>query len=547
MATASERYPRLAQLARSPLLWIAVMAILGFVIRSAKTPGGRGVSLLADVPPINKAPGQTAALFVGVQHFTNPSPAVVEYAVDDAVDLASAFEERIGDPKRIALAITGEPHKKESQAALQKLRDGGATIEPATKEAIARLLEKQASLAGGNGELILSFATHGISVDGVHYVLASGSSFEDRDSLLSTPEMLDAAARVRRSIVFLDACRERITTARGVSHRVNTKAPSLRAMKQYAGQVVFSAAAGKYTYDDPIHKNGVFTAAVVDGLHCKAKHDANGDVTVATLHDYVDTRVRRWMKSNHHNSSGPAIQVNVDGDSATLPLARCEVIPEIGDVKFTNLGALDVFDTSGHFLWGHQFAEPVTDANFAQPDNIVIAAVGRRIIAFSATNHEIWNRDVGEGMFVKTLIVEKLLHGVHGEQIAALATGDSGSTISVWLADGTPRGRYYHAAKLHDFTLARLTARHGARLIAASSTNVIMLDPKDVESPLWSGKITPPERAIRSVSTDDPDHDGNLDIAVKLVGGYILYLDFDGHRVAGGDADGAHFELLAPR
>jgi uncharacterized caspase-like protein len=326
MATASERYPRLAQLARSPLLWIAVMVVLGLLMRNAKTPGGRGVSLVGALGDVaDGKPGQTAALFVGVQQFTStPPPADVAYAVDDAVDLASAFAERVGDPKRIALAITGEPHKPESQVALRKLRDAGATIEQPTKEAIARLLEKQAAVAGQNGELILSFATHGVSEGGVHYVLASGSSFEDQESLLSTAEMLDVASHVRRSIVFLDACRERATATRGASHRVNTKAPLLRAMKQYAGQVVFSPAAGKYTYDDPIHKNGVFTAAIVDGLQCAAKRDSQGYVTVATLHDYAESRVRRWLKRNHHDPSAPALQVNTDGDSRTLPLARCE-------------------------------------------------------------------------------------------------------------------------------------------------------------------------------------------------------------------------------
>jgi uncharacterized caspase-like protein len=556
MATASERFPRLARLARSPLLWMAVLVVLGCVIRSARKSDVRGMSLVSlPAPAADAKPGQIAALFVGVQEFTsNPAPDSVEYAVDDAVDLASAFAERIGDPKRIALAITGEPHKKGSQAALQKLRDRGATIEPPSKEAIARLLERQATVAGSNGELIVSFATHGVSEGGVHYVLASGSSFEDHDSLLSTAEMLDVASHVRRSIIFLDACRERATTVRGASHRANTKAPSLKAMKQYAGQVVFSPAAGRDTYDDPDAKNGVFTAAIVHGLQdCSAKRDPQGFVTVATLQDYVDSRVRRWLKKHHHDFSPPAIQVNTDGDSSTLPLARCEPIREIGDVHFTD-HSIDAFDTDGQHIWGRSFGDVVTCATFAQPPNIVVAAVGRRIMAFDVTNHEIWTRDLGERVLVKMLIADKLLYGVPGEQIAALAEGEGGSSISVWDADGNLRGTYRHPAELNTLLLTHLTARHGAKLVAASATDVFMLDPKELDggpppgqgSQLWYGKITPPERAIRSVSTDDVNHDGKLDIAVKLAGGYRLYLDFEGHRVDSGDAGGAHFELLAP-
>ncbi|HWS71093.1 MAG TPA: hypothetical protein VN605_03220 [Thermoanaerobaculia bacterium] len=544
MHTHSERPPRLARFARSPLAWIAVLVTLGPALSCAKPHATRGIGLVD--PTIAIAPGQTAGLFVGVQRFTStPPPSDVEYAVDDAVDLATIFAERIVDAKRIVIAIAGEPRKPSSKAALQKLRDDGANVVNATKENVEHFLEQQATAAGGRGELIVSFATHGFTDEGVPYVLAANSSFEDHDSAISAARVLDIAAGAGRSFIVLDACRERMSSVRGGSHRVDTRAPLLSAMRTVAGQVVFAPAAGKVTIDNDHDRNGVFSGAILGGLRGGATCDG-GYVTVDALRDYVEERMMRWMRRHYPDAEPPAIQVNIDGESGKMPIGKCDAGPRIGRVDHTP-SSIDVFDTAGTRLWGQKFEDAVIATKNVQPENIVVVATAHRISAFDAQQNELWSRDMSHEMFIDTLIVQKLLHGNPANQILVLATGDRASRIAMWAADGAPGGTYEHPERLIDVLPMRRTSNSGWKLVTASKNILLLFDPKNLERPIWRGDIHPAERTIRHLSTDDQNHDGNLDIVLTLASGHTLYVDLEGQRIASVADGDTRFERLAPQ
>src|SRR5947209_6129281 len=122
----------------------------------------------------------SAALFVGVQRFTHPGLRQVRYAVDDAVDLAFlfVFDRRIGlvRPERTILALSGEPEKPESKELLKRLRRAGVAVRHADQTDIVVLLRQQAALAGKNGILIVSLATHGfLGRDGTPFILGASS------------------------------------------------------------------------------------------------------------------------------------------------------------------------------------------------------------------------------------------------------------------------------------------------------------------------------------------------------------------------------------
>ena len=80
------------------------------------------------------SPEQSAGLFVGVSEFFDPDGQPsgtiqgIEYAVDDAVDLAElfAFNLQLVRPKNVVLALSGAPKKESSRAALAKLKAEGA-------------------------------------------------------------------------------------------------------------------------------------------------------------------------------------------------------------------------------------------------------------------------------------------------------------------------------------------------------------------------------------------------------------------------------------
>jgi hypothetical protein len=98
----------------------------------------------------------------------------------------------------------------------------------------------------------------------------------------------------------------------------------MRKLADIDGTVVFAAAAaGNYAYDDDVRRNGVFTAAVIDGLQCQAPTDATGFVTVDTLSAYVDNRVLQWLRRNRHHEGTRATQLFCEGKSKTMPLSAC--------------------------------------------------------------------------------------------------------------------------------------------------------------------------------------------------------------------------------
>jgi hypothetical protein len=136
-------------------------------------------------------PAQSAALFVGVRQFTyDHSLAEVRYAADDAVDLAYALAMEgpvpLVEPRRVVLALSGDPQKPASRAHLEALKKAGAEVRPAGQNDIIALLEEQASRVGPKGIFITGFATHAFAAGGQLYLLASGSLFRRPESSLTT-------------------------------------------------------------------------------------------------------------------------------------------------------------------------------------------------------------------------------------------------------------------------------------------------------------------------------------------------------------------------
>lgn len=164
------------------------------------------------------------------------------------------------------------------------------------------------------------------------YVLTSSSLFSHPQTAVSAAKVIDIASTAGRSLIFVDACRERVRTgARAGEAEPLSAAPLIDGMTAAAGQVVlYAAAAGKYAYDDPKRQNGVFTATVLEGLQCRAGKDARGLVTVDTLSTYVEAGVRSWVRQHRDPSVGSAIQVSMDGQTKAMPLAVCSqpLLPE---------------------------------------------------------------------------------------------------------------------------------------------------------------------------------------------------------------------------
>lgn len=436
---------------------------------------------------------QSAALFVGVRRFTQPGLPQVRYAVDDAVDLAYlfVFDQRVHlvPANRVVVALSGRPEKPESRRELEALKRAGAAIRHADQTDIVALLRKQAKLAGKDGLLVVSIASHGFTRNGSAYVLGSSSIVRYPATNVAVANILDIAAlSAGRSLVFIDACRERLSApTRSVRPQAESKPPLLRRMAHAHGQAVFFAAAnGQVAYDG--NGNGVFTKAVIDGLECHAAKP-QGTVTASTLGIHVQNSVLRWIRRHIDSDARPAIQVNFDGDARNMPLSQCW---PTCDVKFLpTKSTIKALDAKGKLLW-----------------------------------------EKGEGTSLRAMAAGDLFRDHQQEPVALWGDGDA-SRLTIYSTEGQRLSDCDLPEFLDHLAVGRPTHYHAPKIVVAGKTIVMAFDPKKVSrgKPLWTGMITPHGQSVERIEIRDSDKDGKDEITITTRNGTLL-LDFKGNLIA---------------
>ncbi|MEA2490889.1 MAG: Caspase domain [Acidobacteriota bacterium] len=549
----------------SKLLWFAVLplAALTLSVSQCESTQHRGVKLpLTETVPPKPArfdPKQSVAVFVGIRRFTtDPRVADVPYAVDDAVDLAYTLAiERNADlvaPGNVVLALSGEPYKMESKERLKALREEGATVVPADRDSLSESLQTQARQVGRDGIFIASFATHGFSSDGVPYVLASTSLLNSPATSLSTASVLETigTSAAARSLVFIDACRQRIQTrTRATPLNLPTGAPLITGLKRFTGQVVlYAAAAGNYAYDDDVARNGVFTAAILEGLRCNVAPNSRGFMTVEMLAAHANETVRKWLRRRGHPVAS-AIQLSTDGDTKSMPVATCPgTTPDRPESVRVDGSTMTVYGLDGVKLWHREIAGGIVQKEVADLDEKegkeVIVATGNSITVFRPSGAQWWSTDpTRPNLLVKNFFVADIT--TRKKRIVVLSNGADGgepSYLSVFQPGGRQEGGYPDSSHLRRVTVAAQTARHKRMLVVAGDHNVFLLDPKNVSRPVWYGTVTPRSVTIERVDVTDYGNDGIRDLAVHTSAGHTLHLDFQG-KLLGKPIGDAQFQLLA--
>jgi hypothetical protein len=542
------------------LLAVLVVAAIVFVaVPRPPAPGAtRGVQLLRepDAPePRAFDPQQSAALFVGVRKFTRDENILdVPYAADDAVDLAYMFalDRRIAlvSPSRVVIALSGRPQKEESKRRLEALQQAGARVEKAGPSDILMLLQRQAALASRNGLLIVSFATHGFVRDGVPYILGSTSLFQYPETALPTPKLFDiaSASGARRSLFFIDACRERLSEGARAGASAATAAPLISRMGHVNGQVVFyAAAAGGYAYDDD--GNGVFTKAVLEGLSCKAAF-VRGAVTVETLRTFVERYVRTWIRQHRDLAITAATQISTDGDSKNMPLCSCvgpPPPPPRGDVvRATHERAnVTAFGSDGERLWSRAASGHVSRADVADlrgdGNHEVVVATNASIQVFDRAGANIWS--ASEGGKLDTFVIDHLLRHDPTLQITGVWNGDRESHVSTYDAGGGHLSTFSLHGRLQRIAIDRPTTRHNFRIIATGTDDdagailgihqpvgtIVVLDTNS--KLLWKGVLLPADERVARVEVESRDK-YSREVTLSTADGNELYIDFDGNVLA---------------
>jgi hypothetical protein len=535
---------------------LTVAAIVFVAVPRPPVPGTtRGVRLLhePDAPePRSFDPQQSAALFVGVRKFTRDENTLeVPYAADDAVDLAYMFalDHRIAlvSPSRVVIALSGRPQKEESKRRLDALQQAGARVEKAGPSDILMLLQRQAALASRDGLLIVSIATHGFVRDGVPYILGSTSLFQYPETALPTPKLFDiaSASGARRSLFFIDACRERLSEGARGGASAATAAPLISRMGHVNGQVVFyAAAAGGYAYDDD--GNGVFTKAVLEGLSCKAAF-VRGAVTVETLRTFVERYVRTWIRQHHDPGIAAATQISTDGDSKNMPLCLCvgpPPQPPQGDVvRATHEGAnVSAFGSDGGRLWSRAVSGDVSRVEVADlrgdGNHEVIVATNASIQVLDRAGANLWSAN--EYGKLETFVIDHLLRHDPTLQITGVWNDDRESHVSTYDAAGGHLSTFSLHGRLQRIAIDRPTSRHNFRIIATGTDDdagailgihqplatVLVIDTKS--KLLWKGVLLPADERVARFEVEPRDK-YSRDITLWTTEGHKIRLDFDGN------------------
>ena len=270
---------------------------------------------------------QSAGFFVGISEFEDSSFTTVPFAVD----LASLFVRlELLEPEKVVLALSGQPRKAASRERLRQLVEGGARISEATLGLFTDHVSQQGRASGESGLFIVSIATHGFSDQGNDYLVASDTRQRriQRGGILFAEVIDDVSlSRASRRLVLVDACRERLsadTRAGGADPASAMGAAFSEAITKASGMVILSATVlGGFSYDDQDRQNGVFSAAVMDGLGGEATADQRSFVTAQTLAGYVDAQVRDWVADNRpqHVKLSRGITIQAEGPAASMPLA----------------------------------------------------------------------------------------------------------------------------------------------------------------------------------------------------------------------------------
>jgi len=278
-------------------------------------------------------PAASAGLFVGVSLFEDERIASVPFAVDDAVDLAHRFVVDLGlvGPLRATLLLSGEPRKPESAERLARLLERGVVRRGAHLGDVYDALDELAGRTGPRGLAVLTLATHGLSDQGGDFFLAADSRRRRQLEMgVRVPLVFDEMARAiegldaGRALVLLDACRERLTRGR----RAGAEPPMAQTFAEAIGHahgvaVLAGATLGGFAYDDDERRNGVFTAAVLDGLDGRARPGPDGWITVRTLADFVQESVAAWVRRHRPEDadSSRGIERRIEATAEGLPLA----------------------------------------------------------------------------------------------------------------------------------------------------------------------------------------------------------------------------------
>lgn len=260
---------------------------------------------------------ESYALVVGIAEYADPTIADLEYAANDARDVALALEQECGFERANILLLT----------------DGEAT-----RRGLEAGFDWLAKTAGPADLVLIYIAGHGTSIvdregdeadgDGLdECVLPCDAVLLDPATYLTDDELGQRIAELRAGAVslVLDSCysggQGRVV---GASGHETPQGDSVARDVMTAGiggpvrGVLAACSPRELAYEDPTLQHGVFTNFVLSGLASDSVAGADNVLTLSELSDYVVRSVTEWGRQSG-DAQTPALDLAPGMDIAIIP------------------------------------------------------------------------------------------------------------------------------------------------------------------------------------------------------------------------------------
>ncbi|BDA79624.1 hypothetical protein LPTSP3_g25540 [Leptospira kobayashii] len=226
--------------------------------------------------------GKRIALIIGINEYKDVGLNDLRKARNDAKGFAKILIQN-GEFDSVTL-MTDEVDPKQDPNSLYP-----------TKLNIDEKLDSLLLNADQNDTFVFFFSGHGISdYDEKSYLLTQDSILSKPfNSSLSVETVIQKISRkgIRKSILFLDACRDSMFTTKNVGS--NLLIESSTSESEIFG-ILYSTKAGFFSYEDDESSYGVFTKYLIYGMEGRADSNRDRKVSFSELEIYITAAVKDW-------------------------------------------------------------------------------------------------------------------------------------------------------------------------------------------------------------------------------------------------------------
>ncbi len=291
------------------LLFLVAMGTLVQVPRSGWPEPGESKRGLA-VPLVEVQPEQTGmkeqsfGVFIGVDHFDDPTVMPLRFCAADAREVRDCFAIDLGyvPPGNTRLLVTG-----------------GEGEEKPSYTNMVKAIRWAADFAGPEGCVVVQISTHGIE----GYVLAEDSERRTLDATAVSLDWIERTllkSRSKRRLLIFDACREKMSQEgeRAVGGTMSDSFAT--AFSKAQGFLTLkSCSSGQFSYEMDETGHGAFTHFLLQGLRGGAPANPDGLITVGSLGPWVRRQVEEWSQKKSGGIQSPLY--SFEEATGDLPLA----------------------------------------------------------------------------------------------------------------------------------------------------------------------------------------------------------------------------------